>query len=215
MQPDDATSIQSPLSYNLSYPFAEFVYAPAQKMFSNAKMPHVSDASQLILHATRPSAFTMLDIIPNLGWMSVVPASLTIGGVATGWPRNVAAPIAMVDTGGGPVLLSDPNGDIWNKPWPGPVCCPAWTTKPPESRNCLCVSEPLILGLVGSDGRTRYTYTIDTRSMPASVQGLTAVMCELNGFMMGEQGMNIGGISALFNRILINYAGSQVGLAPK
>ena len=38
-----------------------------------------------------------------------------------------------------------------------------------------------------------------------AVQGLTGVMCELNGYMMGQEGMNIGGITALFNRILKTY----------
>jgi hypothetical protein len=33
--------------------------------------------------------------------------------------------------------------------------------------------------------------------------------------MMGELGMNIGGISALVNTILIDYAQSRVGLKPK
>ena len=51
--------------------------------------------------------------------------------------------------------------------------------------------------------------------MPLPVQGLTAVMCKTNAFMMKQQGMNIGGISALFNRVLIDYEGTQVGLAPK
>ena len=98
-------TIQSPLSYNVTYPYAEFVYAPAETMFSSAATPHVNDGSLLILHATRPSGFTMLEIIPNLGWMSVVPGALTIGSTATAWPGSVASPIAMVDTGGGPCFF--------------------------------------------------------------------------------------------------------------
>jgi hypothetical protein len=47
------------------------------------------------------------------------------------------------------------------------------------------------------------------------VQGLTLVMCKLNSFMMGKQGMNTGGISALVNYILVDYQQSQVGLKPK
>jgi hypothetical protein len=209
-------TIQSPLSYNTAYPYAEFVYAPAEAMFSSTATPHVNDGSLLILHATRPSGFTMLEIIPNLGWMSVVPAAFAIGSTATAWPGSIASPIAMVDTGGGPVLLSDPNGVVWREAWPNPVPCPLWTgVNPPESKNCNCVSDRLTLSLKGSDGMTSYTYTIDTSAMPASVRGLTAVMCELNGCMMGQEGMNIGGITALFNRILIDYAGTQLGFAPK
>jgi hypothetical protein len=30
----------------------------------------------------------------------------------------------------------------------------------------------------------------------------------------GQQGMNVGGITALFNRILIDYTGTRVGLKP-
>jgi len=209
-------TIQSPLSYNTAYPYAEFVYAPAETMFSNAATPHVNDGSLLILHPTRPSGFTMLEIIPNLGWMSVVPTAFAVGSTATAWPGSIASPIAMVDTGGGPVFLSDPNGVVWRQTWPDPVLCPLWTGEnPPESRNCVCVSDRLTLSLQGSDGKKSNTYTIDTSAMPASVQGLTAVMCELNGYMMGQEGMNSGGITALFNRILIDYVGTQVGFAPK
>ena len=158
----------------------------------------------------------MLEIIPNLGWMSVVPTAFAVGSTATAWPGSIASPIAMVDTGGGPVFLSDPNGVVWRQTWPDPVLCPLWTGEnPPESRNCVCVSDRLTLSLQGSDGKTSNTYTIDTSAMPASVQGLTAVMCELNGYMMGQEGMNSGGITALFNRILIDYVGTQVGFAPK
>jgi len=146
----------------------------------------------------------------------VVPATFAVGSTATAWPGSIASPIAMVDTGGGPVFLSDPNGVVWREAWPDPVRCPWWTSaNPPESKNCNCVRDRLTLSLKGSDAITSYTYTIDTSAMPPSVRGLTAVMCELNGYMRGQEGMNIGGITALFNRILIDYAGTQVGFAPK
>jgi len=45
--------------------------------------------------------------------------------------------------------------------------------------------------------------------------GLTLVMCKVNDYMMGKQGMNIGGLSALFNTILIDYGHAKVGLKPK
>jgi hypothetical protein len=47
------------------------------------------------------------------------------------------------------------------------------------------------------------------------VQGLTGVFCELNSFMMGQQGMNTGGVSALFNDTLVDYGGNMVGLKAK
>jgi hypothetical protein len=211
-KPWPGVTMQSPLSYNTAYPYAEFVYAPAAAMLSATEKVLVNDGSMLILRSAAPSGFTMLDIIQNLEWMSVVPASLAIGGTATGWPGNVSAPIAMIDTGGGPVFLSDPNGYVYAKKWPDTVTCPAWTS---SSQSCNCISERLQLGLKASGGAASYGYTIDTNAMPPSVRGLTAVMCKVNAFMMHRQGMNVGGITALFNRILIDYAGTKVGLAPK
>jgi hypothetical protein len=50
--------------------------------------------------------------------------------------------------------------------------------------------------------------------MPASVAGLTLVMCEDNHYMMGQNGMNIGGISFLFVTVLIDYMNKRVCLKP-
>ncbi len=209
--------IQSPLSYG-SYTFAEFVYGPAVAMLPypyNAD-PLVTDGSLLILNSYMPSGYTMLGIIPNLEWMSVVPASLEIGTTTTGWPGSVASPIAMIDTGGGPASLSDPNGYVYPKTWPDPVTCPSWISDPSlPSTNCTCISDRLGIGLGGANGMGSYSYAIDTGGMPRPVRGLTAVMCQTNGFMMGEQGMNVGGLSMLFNRLLIEYEGMRVGLAPR
>jgi hypothetical protein len=204
--------LQSPLSYDTSHPYAEFVYAPAETMFALSGALRVDDSSLLILHASMPSGYTLLDIIQNLEWMSVVPQSLAIGGQITGWPGSVPSPIAMIDTGGGPVFLSDPDGYIYDKSWPDAVTCPTWAS---SSQNCNCVSDSLTLGLVASDGSPSYSYTIDTSAMPPSVQGLTGVLCQVNAFMMGQQGMNVGGITALFNRVLVCYQGTQVGFAPR
>jgi hypothetical protein len=60
-----------------------------------------------------------------------------------------------------------------------------------------------------------YKYKIHTRDLPPTVQGLTLVMCKVNQFMMDQQGMNTGGISALFNYLLVDYANARVGLKPK
>jgi hypothetical protein len=210
--PWSGLTMQSPLSYNTAYPCAEIVYAPAATMFSATGAVVATDGSVLILRASVPSGYTMMNIIQNLEWMAVVPASLGIGAMLTGWPGSVPAPIAMIDTGGGPVFLSDPDGYVYPNSWPDSVACPGWAS---SSTNCNCVSDRLQLNLVESGGPTSYSYTIDTGAMPESVQGLTAVMCQLNAFMMGQQGMNIGGISSLFNRVLIDYAATQAGLAPK
>ena len=39
-------------------------------------------------------------------------------------------------------------------------------------------------------------------------------MCKLNSYMMDQNGMNIGGISALVNSIVVDYVNGRVGLKP-
>lgn len=204
-------TLQSPLSYGTYYPYVEVVFEPATTLLSNTADVLVSGGSMLTLYTDAPSGYTLLATIPDLEWMSVVPASLAIGGTPTGWPGN-ASPIAMIDTGGGPVFLSDPNGYVYPKTWPDTVACPGWAS---TSLNCNCISDALQISLNAASGGGSYSYTIDTSILPPSVQNLTAVMCEVNTFMRNHQGMNVGGITALFNRILIDYAGAQVGLAPQ
>jgi hypothetical protein len=210
--PGLSVTMQSPLSYDTLHPYAEFAYAPVETMFSLSGAMLVNDESHLILHSYLPRDYTLLDLIPNLEWMAAVPRALAIGGLPTQWPGNVQSPIAMIDTGGGPVFLSDPNDYVYGTTWPKTVVCPTWAS---GSQNCNCVSDSLTIGLVGSGGSSSYSYTIDTGAMPPTVQGLTAVMCQVNQYMMGQQGMNVGGITALFNRILVCYQGTQVGLASR
>jgi hypothetical protein len=208
-------TVQSPLSYDRAYSFTEFMFAPAAAMLPYGVGPLVTDGSLLILNSYMPSGYTRMEIIPNFGLMSVVPTSLKIGNTETGWPGTVLSPIAMVDTGGGPAFLSDPNGYVYQSIWPDTVACPSWTSSDSlPSQNCNCISDRLQIGLAGSGNVGSYSYAIDTSSLPQPVQGLTAVMCQVNGFMMGYQGMNIGGLTMLFNRLLIEYEGMRVGLAP-
>ena len=148
----------------------------------------------------------------NSEWMSLIPTSLTVGDTPTQWPGNVQSPIAMVDTGGGPVFLSDQNGYVYNSMWPQAVACPVWTS---TSQQCTCVSADATLQLQSATASTSYKYTIRMEDLPPSVQGLTLVMCNVNAYMMGQQGMNIGGISFLFNSLVIDYADAKVGLKPK
>jgi hypothetical protein len=198
--------MQAPLSYNQAYPYAAFAYAAAEEVFSESSGLHFCENSAIVISQILPSDYTMLSTIPNLEWMSLSPLSFGIGSTQTQWPGTVQDPIAMVDTGGGPVYLSDPNGYLYNTSWPDPVSCPVWASR---SENCVCTSDQLHITLGG--GEVSFSYSIDTSMMPPSVQGLTAVLCQLNAYMMGQQGMNIGGISALFNSILIDYSGAQVG----
>jgi len=203
-------AMQAPLSYNPAYPYAEFNYAPAEQVFSDSGAPMVSENSFLVLYQSQPPGYTMLNTIQNLEWMSLTPQSLSIEGTMTQWPGSVPSPIAMVDTGGGPVFLSDPNGYVYSSQWSDPVTCPSWTG---SSQNCNCISGEI--GLQLGDGTNSVSYVIDTSNLPPSVQGITAVLCEVNAYMMNQQGMNIGGISALFKNILVDYAGSQVGFKAK
>jgi hypothetical protein len=147
--------------------------------------------------------------------MSVIPTSLAIGGQATQWPGPPAFYIsAAIDTGGTSAYVGDPNNLVWNKTWPESVVCPAWTGGSVPAPNCTAAR--LDIALAQSGGSPSYAYTIDTHLLPASVQGLTLVMYQNGGQYMpyGNDSINTGGITALFNRILIDYANAQVGFAP-
>ena len=208
--PQAGIIMQSPLSYNLSYPCAEFHYASSSVVLTDSPSPTVDRHSSLILYPSVPSGYTMFDILPNLDWMSLTPKSLSIGAVKTGWPGTVPAPIAMMDTGGGTAFLSDPNAYIYQSWGVSAVACPTWTA---SSTNCACIRDAITIEL--GDAHFSYSYVIDTSRMPASVAGLTLVMCQNNSFMMGQQGMNIGGISLLFNDLLIDYKEAKIGLKAK
>ena len=204
-------TMRAPLSYNTDYPFAEFNYAPAASIFGPGSAPMAAEGSNLILYRSQPSGYTFLNTIQNLEWMSLRPKSLQIGTVNTAWPGSVRSPIAMIDTGGGPVFLSDPNEYLQQTQWPVAASCPTWTS---GSQSCQCVSDDLTLELAGEGTSGTYSYRIDTSTMPSSVQGLTLVMCKVNEYMRGQQGMNIGGISALANHICIDFANGRVGMKP-
>jgi hypothetical protein len=203
--------MQAPLSYAAAYPYAEFNYAPAGAVHAATTFPNVASGSYLGLHMTMPVGYHTFEIIKNLIWMSLIPKSLAISNQSTQWPGALnSPPIAMIDTGGTCVFLSDPNGCLYSKAWPDPVANPPWAS---TSTSCESIRDAVTIAVGDTTGT--YTYTIDTSDMPASVQGLTLVMCEQNAFMMGQNGMNVGGISALINSILIDYANARVGFKPK
>jgi len=202
-------TMQAPLSYS-SYPIAEFDYAPASEVHQGGANATVSASSILRLYRAVPDGYQMFDIVPNCEWMSLLPKSLRIEGTLTGWPGNVASPIAMIDTGGGPVYLSDPNNYLYAKQWPDSVPNPDWAS----SSICCQSSQAALRVEIGDDNRT-YAYAIDVSSLPAPARGLTLVICEKNDYMMGQQGMNIGGISALANYILVDLIRKQVGFKKK
>ncbi len=207
--------LQAPLSYNAAYPCLEVVFAPAPTMFDDDGRLTLTDSSLMVLYPSAPKGPVKLGITTGLGWMSVVPTSLAIGGQSTAWPGPPAWYIAaMIDTGGTAAYLGDPNSLVWNKSWPESVTCPMWAQGSIPAPSCTAAR--LDIGLAQSGGSPSYTYTIDTHLLPASVQGLTLVMLENAGqyLPVGNFAINTGGITALFNRILIDYANAEVGFTP-
>ncbi len=205
-------TLQSPLSFDPVYRYAEFNYVPASQIFTATNQAYLARGSLLTLYRTMPPGYRMFDIIRNLAWMSLIPHSLSIGAVHTDWPGLLGLPpIAMVDTGGGPVFLSDPNAAVYTTPWPDLVPSPPWTS--PGSLPCESTKQAITIEV--GDIASAYSYRIDTTPLPPPVQGLTLVMCEACEFMRRNQGMNLGGISALFNTILIDFATNKVGFKAK
>lgn len=207
--PGLATPMLSPLAYFSTYPFAEFSYAPAAAVLTPAATPRVASGSVLALHRAEPPGFKMFDVLRNDQhniWMALRPLSLSIGGTLTHWPKGLTNPLAIVDTGGTCVFLSDPNGDLYTKQWPDPVSNPDWAK---TSDHCETTAHAITIELGDAGGS--YTYTIDPSKLAPSVRGQTLVMCRQNAFMMKENGMNIGGISALINSILIDFKKARVG----
>jgi hypothetical protein len=214
--------MQAPLSY-LSYPYAEFNYAPAIEIYGAAGTPKLTTSSSLVLYTTLPAGYATFSIIKDLAWMALTAKALAIGAVQTAWPAGPPPPsapppltpiVAMIDTGGGPVFLSDSDGYVCDRPWPDPVQNPGWTSDCcPKSTDCESISGAIAITL--GDDADSISYTIDPSLFPPSVQNLTLVMCKVNGYMPNLRGMNIGGISALVNHILVDYKNCRVGLKPK
>ncbi|HEY2068117.1 MAG TPA: hypothetical protein VGG48_01070 [Rhizomicrobium sp.] len=207
-----AGTLQSVLAFEPTFTCAEFNYAPAQQVLGTSNDPKVSPGSLLTLHKTVPPGYQVFDIVvdPNVQWTSLRVMALSIGGVQTKWPGK-PYPIAMIDTGGGSVLLSDPTGLLTGTQWPEQEPVPAgWFT---QSTQCQATRESLTIQL--GDDHGSYTYTVDTSVLSAAVQGRTLVLCQDNQYMFGHPGMNVGGISALTNSILLDYTNAKVGLKPK
>ena len=207
--PLPGVTMQSPLSY-CNLPWAEFDYAPAIQVIQRGGVnAEPAGDSFLRLYPSAPAGYVMFDIVPNCMWMSLTPKSLRIGGSLTQWPGG-ASGIAMVDTGGGPVFLSDPDDYVYSKAWPDDVANPDWA-----AGSVSCQATQASVGIEIGDSSRSYSYTIDDNAFPPAARGLTLVMCKENEFMMGQRGMNIGGISALMNSILIDYSNKQVGFKAK
>jgi hypothetical protein len=202
--------MQAVLSYDPAYLYAEFDYASAAHIHGSTGTLKVASGSYLRLYQTAPVGYRMFGILPNTEWMSLIPLCLKIGATKTPWPGKAASPIAMIDTGGGPVFLSDPNLYVCNRVWPNPVSNPWWA-----ACSTACESTAGSITVSVGDGVASYSYSINPAQLPSPAQGLTIVMCEINEYMRGRQGMNIGGISALVNNVLIDYRAARVGFKPK
>jgi hypothetical protein len=205
-------AIQAPFSYRADYRYVEFNYAPVVEKAGNG--PDVATGSSLTLYRTMPAGYRMLDIVKSVPWMSVRPKSLTIGSTTTKWPGPLASkPIAMIDTGGGPVFLNDTNNLVWATDWPGTTAVPLpfWT---PGSLCCQSISGDLAIALEDDAGGT-FSYRIDAKQLPESVRGLTLVMCRKVNKLDEQGAINLGGLSVLFNHVLIDYAAAKVGFKAK
>ncbi len=211
-QPDGIGAVlRAPLADAAGMGFATFEYAPADDVLAiDAQTPQVHAGSLLTLSASEPAGFVWLGIVPGLPWMSLRPRALSIDGTRTAWPGDTGA-IAMVDTGGTCVFLSDPQDLVCRATWPPVAANPDWTA---QSTACESTAGTLGLELGDPDGNV-YGYTVDPAKLPAAAQGLTLVMCHENSFMWGQDGLNTGGLSALFNAIAIDYAGQRVGFRPR
>ncbi len=127
------------------YRYVEFDYAPAAAVITGEGELKIARGSILALMNDPPPKYQMFDITrgPDAWWMSVKVRSLTIGQKRTGWPgTGTSYPMAMVDTGGGPVLLSDPDGLLYPTVWPEQVELPDWASASAPSL-CQAIKDPL------------------------------------------------------------------------
>jgi hypothetical protein len=147
--------------------------------------------------------------------MALKPLSLSIGGAATGWPSGLDAPIAMIDTGGTQPYLSDPDGKT-SAAMSGSTggALPGWVNNT-EAPSTMCSATSSVIGVELGDGTNSYAYTIDLAALPETDRATSLVVCTKCGFMRNQSGMNIGGLSTLFNSLMIDVADKRVGLMKK
>jgi hypothetical protein len=211
----------SPLGAIPDHPYAEFDYAPARQVIEPGAGPIIIGNSFLNLYKILPNDYQnrMFAIVKGSNWMSLRPATLAIAGKETKWPGALAdTSIAMVDTGGGPVFLSDQKKYLWAEDFQTPSALPSWIS---GSYGCQAINEDVAITLRdGVDPETTYSYRIEKAKLPPLAAGQTLVICKTCLYMWDTQGipndgMNIGGLSALFNYILIDYVAAKVGFKAK
>ena len=203
---DHGVELRTPLTYGPALRYAAVSY-DAAAVLAVASTPRIGESAALVLSAQPPAGFQTFAIVPNSPWMALVPRRLTIEAVGTAWPVARPDAIAMIDTGGGPIYLSDPDRFVCGAAWPQPAALPAWALH--GSVACEAVRDSVTIELGDAGGS--YSYTVNPANLPAGSRDLTLVMCQNCAYMMGRYGMNIGGISALFNSILIDFGSKRVG----
>ena len=208
--PSSSLTLMAPLAYNTAYPYARFTYAVDGGMFGAAGTPTVTPSCTLTLSKNPPTGVTWMNILPNEIWMTLTAQSLSIAGKPSVWPGKLVNPLAVIDTGGGPIFLSDPNGTIYNSDGNDAAVSPGWIS---ASTNCQCIRDAIDVTL--TDGNSSVSYVVDTSARPRPARGLTLVMCEINSYMSGCDGMNIGGVSFLFNDLVIDYVNARLALIKK
>ena len=199
-----------PILSRTHYPYVEFDYAPMEPVPAGGTTAGVHTHSMIRIHSVVPAGFFLMDIVRDCPWMALIATGLRIAGSKTKWPGELTSPIAMIDTGGGPVYLSDPHNYLCSSEWPDPVANPEWASDSTAAKSIQAPIEITVGDKLGS-----YSYVINNARFPVADQGITLVMSEQNPFMMGQQGMNVGGISALENAILIDYKHRKVGFRKK
>lgn len=205
------TTVKSPIAYDPNFCCGIVDFADPAEMLSQDNTLVANKASVFTLCKSIPGEFNVFEILPSVGWMSLRPKSLSIAGTATGWPGTLEAPIAMIDTGGGPAFLSDPNSVLITKEWPNEVDFNPQGWKPSDT--CVSVQDAITIEI--GNGNSSYSFSIDPAQIPALADTPTLMMCKRHAYMMGVNGMNLGGVSALFNYIGIDYERARVGFASK
>jgi hypothetical protein len=121
----------------------------------------------------------------------------------TGWPKRIKRQM-----GNGARVPLRSNRDHFQPGLASSGSKPEWMGNAPEFEKCQWTKQNITVE--PGDSEKSYIYTIDQAKLPASA----GLICKKIPFMNDENGMNIGGLSALFNRLLIDFENEKVGFKP-
>jgi hypothetical protein len=91
---------------------------------------------------------------------------------------------------------------------------PDWVSDP-GTPSTICSATSSVIGVELGDDTTSYAYSIDLTTLPATDRATSLVVCTDCGFMRGQPGMNTGGLSMLYNSILMDISDKTVGFMKK